>query len=154
MSRLAYRMNHLANLLALVSGLGLLTMKYLLEPSDPFAVVNHPLQPDVQYLHVLTVPLLVFATGMMWSHAANGLRIGGRRKHSGLLLVGTFVPMALSGYLIQVATEPTFRTFWTWTHVGASVAWGAGYIWHGGLLAVRRLRAAAALGARGTAPAE
>jgi len=47
----------------LVAGTGVVYagMRYLLAPADPFAVVNHPLPPTIQHLHVLVAPLLVFA---------------------------------------------------------------------------------------------
>ena len=35
--------------------------------------------------------------------------------------------MALSGYLIQVATTPALITFFIWTHVAASVVFIVGY---------------------------
>ena len=41
-------------------------MRYLMEPTDLFSVVNHPWQPTLQHLHVLVAPLMVFAVGLIW----------------------------------------------------------------------------------------
>ena len=132
---------HLAN--ALVGGTGLVYawMRYLAEPADEFAVVNHPWQPDVQHLHVLTAPLLVFATGLIWAdHVWKRVRSGFKpRRRLGLGLVSLLVPMIASGYLLQVAVEEGTRAFWGWTHLVTSLGWIALYAAH--QLAPRQLGA-------------
>ena len=52
---------HLANLAVSGTGLVYAWMRYLAEPVDEWAIVNHPWQPHTQHLHILTAPLLVFA---------------------------------------------------------------------------------------------
>lgn len=115
----------------LVAGTGAVYgwMRYLATSPDPFAVVNHPWQPHLLHLHVVTAPLLVFAVGLVWrehvwKHFRNGVR--GRRR-SGLSMMLTLVPMIVSGYLIQTAVEPAWRTAWVVVHVAASVLWTAGF---------------------------
>jgi len=123
---------HLAN--ALVGGTGLVYawMRYLAEPADEFAVVNHPWQPDVQHLHVLFAPLLVFATGLIWSaHVWARVRSGFKpRRKLGLGLVALLLPMIASGYLLQVSVEEGTRAFYGWTHLVTSLAWLLVYIAH------------------------
>jgi hypothetical protein len=123
---------HVANLL--VGGTGLLYawMRYLAEPADEFAVVNHPWQPQVQHLHVLAAPLLVFATGLIWTdHVWKRVRSGFKpRRRLGLSLFGLLVPMIASGYLLQVAVAEGTRAFWGWTHLVTSLAWAAVYVAH------------------------
>ena len=126
---------HLANLA--VSGTGLIYawMSYLLQPVDEWAVVNHPWQPLVQHLHVLSAPLLVFAIGLIWSvHALAKLRNGRRGRASGLGLMALFLPMAASGYLLQVAVDPEWRRRWVVIHIVSSLLWV-------GALAVHQVRA-------------
>ena len=126
---------HLANLA--VSGTGLIYawMSYLLQPVDEWAVVNHPWQPLVQHLHVLSAPLLVFAIGLIWSvHALAKLRNGRRGRASGLGLMALFLPMAASGYLLQVAVDPEWRRRWIVIHIVSSLLWV-------GALAVHQVRA-------------
>ena len=46
------------SVLTFVTGVVYLWMKYFLVSDDPFAVVNHPLQPVVLKLHIVVAPLL------------------------------------------------------------------------------------------------
>jgi hypothetical protein len=119
---------------ALVGGTGLVYawMVYLARPADPYAVVNHPLQPALQHLHILVAPLLVFAAGLVWHrHAWTHYRRGvDRRRRSGVSLIFTLVPMVVSGYLIQTAVEPQWRRVWVIVHLAASALWLAGYLAH------------------------
>ena len=74
MSRSERLFLHVAN--GLVGGTGLVyaAMRYLMNPTDEWSVVNHPWQPHVQHLHVLVAPLLVFAAGLIWSRHVSALR--------------------------------------------------------------------------------
>ena len=115
---------HLANLAVSGTGLVYAWMNYLAEPADEWAVVNHPYQPLVQHLHVLAAPLLVFAIGLIWSvHAIAKLRNGRRGRASGLGLMTLFLPMAASGYLLQVAVDPEWRRGWVVIHIVSSLLW-------------------------------
>jgi hypothetical protein len=100
-------------------------MRYLLEPDDPYAVVNHPLESHVQHLHVLTAPLLVFAVALVWQrHVWARVRSGfAPRRPSGLALVASFVPMVASGYLLQTAGSQAWRTAWLAVHLSTSALW-------------------------------
>jgi hypothetical protein len=125
-------LNHAANLLVGGTGLVYGWMLYLLESSDPFALVNHPLQPLAHAAHVVTAPLLVFGCGLLWRrHVWSRVRGGyPHRRKTGLALFALVVPMIASGYLLQVAVEEGLRAAWTWTHVGSSLAWIAVYVVH------------------------
>jgi len=107
-------------------------MVYLVHPADPDALVNHPWQPQVQHLHILAAPLLVFASGLIWRrHVWTGWRRGGpERQRSGVSLALTLIPMVVSGYLIQTAVEDRWRQAWVLVHLAASGLWLAGYLVH------------------------
>ena len=132
MSRLQAWFVHVSNLLVGGTGLVYAWMRYAMEPADPYAVVAHPAQPLVQHLHVWTAPLAVFAVGLIWQeHAWKHWRKkvpGGRR--SGITLLATAAPMVASGYLIQTAVEPAWRTAWIAVHLVTSALWAAGYLAH------------------------
>lgn len=132
MSRGEARFVVLANLLVGGSGIVYAAMKYLLEPPDEWSVVNHPWQPHVQHLHVLVAPLLVLAGGLLWRHhIAEKLRNGDHRgRCTGLVLVFLFVPMAASGYLIQITITEIWRQTWIWSHVVSSLVWLVGFVFH------------------------
>ena len=118
----------------LVAGTGLVYgwMLYLSEPVDEFAVVNHPWQPDVQALHVVLAPALVFACALVWrAHVWARVRSGyPTRRRSGLTLFGLFVPMVASGYLLQVSADEAWRRVWIVLHVATSVIWIGAWIVH------------------------
>lgn len=132
MSRFESWTIHLSTLLVGGTGLVYVWMAYLVRPSDPYAVVNHPWQPQAQHWHVLTAPLLVFAVGLIWqrhvwSHWRRNPRNG---KKSGIGMVLTLVPMVASGYLIQTAVDGGWRKTWVIVHLVASALWLAGYLAH------------------------
>jgi hypothetical protein len=131
-SRFESWMIHLSTLLVGGTGLVYAWMVYLVRPTDPYAVVNHPLQPQVQHWHVLTAPMLVFAVGLIWhrhvwSHWRRNPQNG---KKSGRGMVLTLVPMVVSGYLIQTAVDGGWRKTWVIVHLLASALWLAGYLAH------------------------
>lgn len=118
----------------LVSGTGLVYawMIWFVRPSDPYSVVNHPLQPQVQHAHVLVAPLLVFAAGLIWqrhiwAHWRDGVRRG---RRSGIGMIFTLVPMVASGYLLQTSVDGTWRSAWLWVHLATSGLWILGYLTH------------------------
>ncbi len=132
MTRLEAWFLHVATILVGGGGLVYAWMRYFVRPDDPFAVVNHPWQPDVQHLHVLAAPLLVFALGLIWqSHVRASLRLGiAARRRSGWALAATATPMVASGYLLQTATAPGWRQAWLALHLAASTLWLGGYLAH------------------------
>ena len=78
-----------------VTGFVYAWMKYLMTTDDPYAVVNHPLQPVVLKIHIVAAPLLVFALGLIFMqhvlrHWRSGQRVG---RLGGATLVLTSAPM-------------------------------------------------------------
>lgn len=142
MSRGERALFHVANGLVVGTGLIYAWMLYALEPQDEYALVNHPLQSEVQHAHVLVAPSLILLLGVLWrSHVAPQLRSRQRaRRTSGIALLALAGPMILSGYALQVSSEPSWREAWIAAHVGASALWIAALGTH--LLARRRSAAA------------
>jgi hypothetical protein len=131
---------HFSTLLVGGTGLVYAWMIFLARPSDPYALVNHPWQPAVQHLHILTAPFLVFASGLIWRrHVWAGWKRGNReRRRSGVSLALTMVPMVISGYLIQTAVEEIWRQAWVIAHLASSGLWLLGYLAHQLLPLLRR----------------
>jgi hypothetical protein len=122
---------HLANLAVCGTGLVYAWMRYLVTPTDEWAVVNHPWQPHVQHLHVLTAPVLIFAVGLIWSAHIIGKQKNGRSNRVvGIGLTTLFLPMAASGYLLQVAVGASWRETWMWIHVVSSLLWVLVFVVH------------------------
>lgn len=94
------------SILTVLTGVGYFATKYLVSTADPFAVVNHPLQPWFLKAHILVSPLLLFALGLItvrhvWKHFRSGVRWS---RKSGITATITVVPMVATGYLIQTLT--------------------------------------------------
>jgi hypothetical protein len=131
LSRVQKLFLHLSNLAVCGTGLVYAWMRYLVEPGDEWAVVNHPWQPHFQHLHVLTAPLLVFALGLIWStHVLGKLANGSENRVAGAGLTALFLPMVASGYLLQVAVDPGWRRTWVWVHIASSLLWVAAFAVH------------------------
>ncbi len=107
-------------------------MRYFAEPEDEWAIVNHPWEPSLKALHIVLVPLLVFACGLVWRmHVWGRIRSGlPKRRRSGILLALLLVPMVCSGYLLQVSAAELWRTIWMWIHGISSCLWIVVYVWH------------------------
>lgn len=123
-------------------------MKYGLQPAQPWDAVNHPLQPLVLKLHILSAPVLVFAIGLIttrhiWRHYRENVTKGRRSGITTALVVG---PMVVSGYLIQAVTDVGLLQALVIGHIAFSVVFTAGLLVHDlatGRRAKRRRSAAA-----------
>ncbi len=117
-----------------VCGTGLVFgwMRWFLDPMDEFSIVNHPLEPSTAALHLITAPALVFCVGVLWrQHIWGRFKSGpAARRRTGVLLAVLFFPAALSGYLLQITTESSWRSLWIWTHGTTATAWTVGYVAH------------------------
>ena len=107
-------------------------MRYLLEPVDPWAVIHHPLEPWVLKAHILISPTLVFAVGMVatghvWKHLRGRVRPG---RRTGVLTSALFVPMVVSGYLIQSLTSVSWLRWMVVAHVLTGALFAAGLALH------------------------
>jgi len=117
-------------------------MKYLMTGDDPYAVINHPLQPLILKIHIVTAPLLVFAIGAVfighiWEQWRAGLRRG---RISGLATLLTFAPMVFSGYLIQSVTHESWLSAMVVVHLVTGGAFLLGFLAHQVALALRARR--------------
>jgi hypothetical protein len=132
MSRVSAWFVHLSVALAGLTGVWYGWMRYLLEPQDEWSIVNHPFEPQLKSLHILLVPLLVFACGLLWrGHIWARIRSGFQaRRQTGLLLALLLLPMVVSGYALQVAVEEYWRQAWVWTHGISSCLWVLLYLVH------------------------
>jgi len=111
------------------SGITYFAMKHFLEPSDPWAVINHPLEPWALKAHILIAPLMLFAVGLIttqhiWRSLKSSLPTG---RHSGRTAAYVFGPLVFSGYLIQSLTSPLTLEVLAWAHLVLGIV-GAGAI--------------------------
>lgn len=116
----------------LVTGVVYWWMKEMLTPAEPWAVVNHPLQPWVLKAHILVAPFQVFSVGLItsrhvWRHFRMGVRKG---RRSGLLAAGTFAAVAITGYGLQVVTADLLIRVLAWSHLALGVAYSLGVAVH------------------------
>ena len=133
---------NLSTLIVGLSGLVYAVMKYLMSPVDPYAVVNHPLQPWVLDAHVLSAPVLILAVGLIArDHILYQLRraANGQGRRSGALALWCLLPMMSTGYLTQVFTNETARLVCVVVHLTTGVLYLAAFAVH--LVISRRIAA-------------
>lgn len=82
--------------------------------------------------HILVAPFAVLGIGLLLRrHALARLRQGepsGRK--TGALMLWIFLPLALSGYLVQVFVEPGAVRWTGWIHAGLGALFLLGYAIH------------------------
>lgn len=120
------------SLLTGLTGLVYWWMKNHMVPVEPWAVINHPLEPWVLKVHILVAPLMIFAVGLItaehiWRHYRQRVPSG---RRSGLTAMLVFVPMVLSGYLIQAVTHAGWLEALAWTHLVTGSIYFAGMVLH------------------------
>ena len=115
-----------------VTGVVFAVMKYFMTSDDPFSVVNHPMQPHMLAAHVVVAPALLFLLGWTFSnHILPKYRFGnGKNRRTGITSAVLVIPMALSAYLLQVATNETLREAMAWAHWISSAVFVAAYLIH------------------------
>ena len=125
-------LSHISTFLVTLSGVAYLWMKYFMETTDPFAIVNHPWQPSMLSLHVLVAPALVFVVGLMvQSHIQRKLRSGtNSNRSSGLVSMVTLPVMIASGYMLQVVTAPLLASITLGLHLVSSSIFVITYVTH------------------------
>jgi hypothetical protein len=115
-----------------LTGFAYFWMKYLIDASDPFAVVNHPWQVPALNLHVVASPIFILIAGIVFnSHVMKKLRASGLpNRRSGYTSLGTFAAMVLSGYLLQVTVDAWWLKVLVTLHVTAGVVFSVAYTTH------------------------
>ena len=123
---------NLLHALVAATGIAYFCMKYLMAPTDPFAVVNHPWQPSMLAWHIVAAPFFVVFFGMLFrTHTLRKLLSSSpRNRRTGWASLLGFSVMALTGYLLQVASSPAWITAFIWAHVASSAVFVAGYTTH------------------------
>ena len=86
-----------------------LGMKYLVATEDPFAVVNHPWEPTMLAIHVVAGPVTIAVFSLAFrSHGLPKVwQATAVNRKPGLAAGAVFVVLVGSGYLNQVATDPS-----------------------------------------------
>jgi uncharacterized membrane protein YidH (DUF202 family) len=122
---------HLTVALTAATGVVFAVMKYFMTMNDEFAVVNHPLQPHMLAAHVVIAPLALFVLGWTFSnHMLPKYRFSEEHRKSGISSMLLILPMTLSAYLLQIATNETLRKAMAVTHWVASGLFVTGYVVH------------------------
>jgi uncharacterized membrane protein YidH (DUF202 family) len=140
MSRLQLFWLHLSIGLTAITGVVFAVMRYFLESTDEFSVVNHPLQPHMLSIHVVAAPIALFLLGWTFSnHMVPKHRFGdGQNARTGLASMWLIAPMTLSAYLLQISTNDTVRQAMAVAHWVTSGVFVVSYVVH--LVIGRRIR--------------
>ncbi len=133
----------LTSVLTIITGVAYFWTRYMMESSDPFSVLNHPLEPWFLKAHIIVSPLLLLAVGSIlvrhvWKHYRLGVVLG---RRSGLTTAVVFFPMVLSGYLIQSVVHPGRLRAVTLSHIVLSALYVLGLAGHQVVTHLRRTTA-------------
>ena len=125
-----------------VTGLAFFWAKHLAESADPWAVINHPLEPWFLKTHIVFSPVFLFAVGLiLMRHIVPHIKQKVRRgRRSGLIMVWTLIPMAVRGTLLPDVASPGWVAGLVVVHVGTGVLFVAGLAGHAVALVMRRVR--------------
>jgi hypothetical protein len=123
---------HVTIALTAITGTVFAVMKYFMTSQDEFAVANHPLQPYMLAAHVVVAPAVLFLLGWTFSnHMLPKYRFGdGANKRTGVAQMALIIPMALSAYLLQIATNETLRQTMACAHWVTSGVFAVSYLIH------------------------
>ena len=114
-----------------ITGVAYFWMKWMMPTDDPFAVVNHPLQPLMLHLHVLTAPAFLIVFGIIFnSHIGRKIGKNVPNRRSGLLSLVTMAIMTASGYLLQTLTDPAFHQVALVAHLASGGLFAVAYTVH------------------------
>lgn len=136
----------ITSILTGLTGVGFFFIKYMMESSDPFSVLNHPLEPWFLKAHIILSPFLLVAVGSIlvrhvWRHFRMRITLG---RRSGVTTALVFFPMVVSGYLIQAVTNPWGLATITVSHLILSALYIAGLGIHQVVVHLRQRRGGAA----------
>ncbi len=126
---------HISNGLVTLTGLVYTWMAYFSTTDAPYAIVGHSWQPHVQHAHIWVAPFFLLVFGHLWrSHIGPHLNLKTRRgRRSGIGMLLAILPMTFSGYAIQTAVDPLWRTVWVVVHLTTSALWVSTYLIHLGV---------------------
>ena len=124
--------NHAALAAVSLTGLAYGVFKYAVPSPDPDSRAGHPLQPVFMKAHLLVAPFAVFGVGLLLRrHALSRLRQGEREgRRTGSLMLWLLLPVALTGYLIQVLVGSGAVRAAGWSHAALGVLFVFGYALH------------------------
>lgn len=124
--------NHAALAAVSLTGVAYGALKYFVPSPDPDSRIGHPWQPGLMKAHILVAPLAVFGVGLLLRrHALARLKNGERSgRRTGALMLWIFLPLTLSGYLVQALVAPGAVRATGWGHAGLGLALLLGYAFH------------------------
>jgi hypothetical protein len=124
--------NHAALAAVALTGILYGIARYFLHNPDPHSALGHPWQPFLLKAHILVAPFAVFGVGLLLRRHALARRrsgeINGRR--TGHVMLWLFLPLVLTGYLIQVIVDRDPARLMGWGHAALGLFFVLGYALH------------------------
>jgi multisubunit Na+/H+ antiporter MnhB subunit len=129
--------------LLFASGVLWLALHFIWAPSDEFGVGRSPLEAWCLRIHGLATMLMLAAVGALVPiHIGRAWELR-RNRLSGGAMVGAFVTLALTGYMLYYAGDETLRPYISAIHWAVGLVGLPALVWHviaGRRLAARNLR--------------
>ena len=119
-----------------------LAFHHFVSTQGRFGPMPHPLEPWWLRLHGAFAFAALWLLGLLSAvHVAREWR-DGRKRPTGIVLVGVLAWLTLSGYLLYYAGEDSLRDVVSLLHWSVGLACPALFVWHGWVAWRRRRRAA------------
>ena len=130
MTKLERRLFTLTNLIISIIGIIYFIMDFFFKVDTDFGQRPHAFTATLLYLHIITVPILIFFVGSLFkSHIFPKIKSGVKtRRYSGISLFVLFLLMSMTGYLLQTAISG--GEIMGNAHLIFSFLWIIGYLWH------------------------
>ena len=124
--------NHAALAAVSLTGLVYGVFRYFVRNPDPDSRIGHPWQPGLMKAHLLVAPFALVGLGLLLRrHVLARLRRGERSgRTTGVVMLWLFLPLTLSGYLIQVFVDGGLVRSTGWAHAGLGALFVLGYALH------------------------
>ena len=107
-------------------------LKFFFKVQGPYGEMANPWQSDLQHIHIIVSPFVLFAIGLMWkNHIWLRITTGFKKlRKTGLMLTFLLFVMVLSGYFYQSSTNENSLKIWQWTHIISSSLWTLLFAFH------------------------
>ena len=124
--------NHAALAAVGLTGIAYGIVRYFLHNPDPDSALGHPWQPVLLKAHILVAPFAVFGIGLLLRRHALARRLSGEinGRRTGNTMLWLFLPLVLTGYLIQVIVDRDAARMMGWSHAVLGAFFVLGYALH------------------------
>lgn len=108
--------------MSFLSGIIFLYFRDIYITKELFTLINHSMQPVMLKVHIIVSSIVVFFLGAIFAiHAVPYFLKSKKRRILGIMLMLFALTMSLTGYILQVLSDPSFLSLLGWIHLALGV---------------------------------